>query len=61
MSSGLLLLVGIGVFALILGTVGCYLSSTFENAERKRRQELERWRLDREPWYGDSEGRTPTL
>ena len=60
MGSGLLLLIGIGVFALALGTVGCYIASVSENAENKRRDDLERRRMAREPWYADSHQRTPT-
>jgi hypothetical protein len=60
MSSGLLLVIGIGVFALALGTIGCYIASASENAENKRRDDLDRQRMRREPWYGDSHQRTPT-
>jgi hypothetical protein len=60
MGSGLLLVIGIGVFALALGTIGCYIASASENAENRRRDEMERQRMRREPWYADSHQRTPT-
>ena len=57
--NGMLLLFGIAFFALILGAVGCYIASNSEHAERERRKEFEARGLPREPWYTNSDGRTP--
>jgi len=46
MSTGIMLLVGIGMFGIALGVIGCFLGAA-EGAERKLR---ELGRHAREPW-----------
>jgi len=52
MSTGLILLVLIGVGAFCLGIVGCYLMSS--HSEKQRRDDLETRRLLQQPW--DAQG-----
>jgi len=48
MSTGLILLVLVGVGAFCLGIVGCYLM--YSHSEQQRRDDLETRRLMRQPW-----------
>lgn len=52
MSMALELLVCIGIFALAIGLVGCFIGST-DNEKRKLRAEHESRRFARQPWDAD--------
>ena len=57
MSMGLDLLIFIGVFALAIGLVGCFIGTT-DNEKRKLRAAHESRRFARQPWGDDrSDGR----
>jgi len=52
MNMGMLLLIGMAVFAIAIGLIGCFLGAA-ESAERRMRENR---RVEREPWLAEGAG-----
>jgi len=52
MNMGMLLLIGMAIFAIAIGLIGCFLGAA-ESAERRMRENR---RVEREPWLSEGAG-----